>query len=121
MLRHVRTGCYWLLLGAGLVLCPTRAAAQFGGINAEFAGGGARSLAMGGAFIALADDATATEFNPAGLWQLWRPEVAAQGIYTSLLNKHDRRIHHLNCFSAWHCECCITATGHHQLCFLASE
>jgi long-subunit fatty acid transport protein len=56
--------------------------AQFGGLNAEFAGGGARALAMGGAFIALADDATASEFNPAGLWQLRRPEFAFQGLYT---------------------------------------
>ncbi len=50
--------------------------------NAEFAGGGARALSMGGAFIGLGDDATATEFNPAGLWQLRRPEIAAQIIHT---------------------------------------
>lgn len=55
---------------------------QFGGLNAEFAGGGARALSMGGAFIALGDDATAVEFNPAGLWQLRTPEIAAQVIYT---------------------------------------
>lgn len=61
--------------------------AQIGGMNAEFAGGGARALAMGGAFIALADDATAVEFNPAGLWQLRRPEFAIQGIYTR--DKHE--------------------------------
>ena len=53
---------------------------QLGGINAEFAGGGARALAMGGAFIGLADDATASEFNPAGVWQLRRPEFAFQVI-----------------------------------------
>jgi len=57
--------------------------AQIGGLNAEFAGGGARALAMGGAFIALADDATAVEFNPAGLWQLRRPEIALQGIFSN--------------------------------------
>jgi long-subunit fatty acid transport protein len=61
--------------------CAVDCRAQFGGLNTEFAGGGARALAMGGAFIALADDATATEFNPAGLWQLRTPEVAAQFIY----------------------------------------
>lgn len=37
---------------------------------------GARSLGMGGAFIALADDATAAEANPAGLTKLSRPEVS---------------------------------------------
>ena len=71
------------LLAAGLgLLIAMPACGQFGGLNAEFAGGGARALAMGGAFIALADDATATEFNPAGLWQLRRPELAAQILYT---------------------------------------
>jgi len=60
--------------------------AQIGGMDAEFAGGGARALAMGGAFIALADDATAVEFNPAGLWQLRTPEIAFQTIYT--YNRH---------------------------------
>ncbi len=40
---------------------------------------GARSLGMGGTFIALADDATAAEANPAGLTQLSRPEVSVHG------------------------------------------
>src|SRR5207247_10020203 len=34
---------------------------------------GARSLALGGAFISLADDATAAQANPAGLGFLDRP------------------------------------------------
>lgn len=37
---------------------------------------GARALAMGGAFIGVADDATAAETNPAGLTILTRPEVS---------------------------------------------
>jgi hypothetical protein len=40
---------------------------------------GARSLALGGAFLALADDATASYANPAGLAQLPRPEVSVEG------------------------------------------
>ena len=40
---------------------------------------GARSLGLGGAFIALADDATASEANPAGLTLLFRPEVSIHG------------------------------------------
>ncbi|NUN98336.1 MAG: outer membrane protein transport protein [Candidatus Omnitrophica bacterium] len=56
--------------------------AQLGGIDAEFAGAGARPLAMGGAFLGLGDDATAAEFNPAGLQILRRPEIAWQGTYT---------------------------------------
>lgn len=37
---------------------------------------GARALGMGGAFIGIADDATASEANPAGLTILSRPEVS---------------------------------------------
>ncbi|GJM10009.1 MAG: hypothetical protein DHS20C11_22850 [Lysobacteraceae bacterium] len=40
---------------------------------------GARSMALGGAFAALADDATAAFANPAGLTQLYRPELSAEG------------------------------------------
>ncbi len=43
---------------------------------------GARSLGMGGTFIALADDATAAEANPAGLTKLTRPEVSLHGRQT---------------------------------------
>jgi len=49
-----------------------------GVLNAEFAGAGARPLAMGGAFLGLADDSTASEFNPAGIRILPRPEFAWQ-------------------------------------------
>ncbi|WP_306590989.1 OmpP1/FadL family transporter [Geothrix sp. 21YS21S-4] len=39
-------------------------------------GAGARAMGLGGAFIAVADDATAVSFNPAGLAQLLDPEVS---------------------------------------------
>ena len=42
-------------------------------------GAGARGLGMGGAFIAVADDGTAASFNPAGLAQLRRTEIAFVG------------------------------------------
>jgi long-subunit fatty acid transport protein len=44
-------------------------------------GSGARALGMGGAFIAVADDATAASWNPAGLVQLERPEFSIVGDY----------------------------------------
>ena len=47
-------------------------------------GAGARAMGTGGAFIAVADDATAVSYNPAGLAQLLRPEV-------SLVLEADRR------------------------------
>ncbi|MEW6599797.1 MAG: outer membrane protein transport protein [Nitrospirota bacterium] len=40
-------------------------------------GSGARAAGMGGAFIGIADDATAASWNPAGLVQLERPEISA--------------------------------------------
>jgi long-subunit fatty acid transport protein len=39
-------------------------------------GSGARALGMGGAFIAIADDATAASWNPGGLIQLDKPEIS---------------------------------------------
>ncbi len=39
-------------------------------------GSGARALGMGGAFMAVADDATAASWNPAGLVQLEKPEIS---------------------------------------------
>jgi len=42
-------------------------------------GSGARALGMGGAFIAVADDATAASWNPGGVIQLELPEISAVG------------------------------------------
>ncbi len=44
-------------------------------------GSGARATGMGGAFIAIADDATAASWNPAGLIQLENPELSVVGAY----------------------------------------
>lgn len=44
-------------------------------------GSGARALGMGGAFIAIADDATAASWNPGGLIQLERPEISVVAAY----------------------------------------
>jgi long-subunit fatty acid transport protein len=48
---------------------------------------GARSLAMGASFIGLADDATASESNPAGLTILTKPEVSVHYRGSSLDNE----------------------------------
>jgi len=45
-------------------------------------GSGARALGMGGAFIAVADDATAASWNPGGLIQLEKPEMSVVTDYT---------------------------------------
>ncbi|MDA3813440.1 MAG: hypothetical protein PF570_04220 [Candidatus Cloacimonetes bacterium] len=45
----------------------------------NFTGVGARAAGMGGAFIGVADDATAISWNPAGLTQLDKPEASIVG------------------------------------------
>jgi len=44
-------------------------------------GSGARAAGVASAFIAVADDATAASWNPAGLVQLEKPEISAVGSY----------------------------------------
>ncbi|RKZ21469.1 hypothetical protein DRQ23_07055 [bacterium] len=48
-------------------------------MNFNLMGSGARALGMGGAFIAMSDDASAITWNPAGLTQLIKPEVGIMG------------------------------------------
>ena len=62
-----------------------------GGYAGEFLrmGVGARALAMGGAFTAIADDPTATYWNPAGLAQLRNPQVGAMYSIMSLNRSHN--------------------------------
>jgi long-subunit fatty acid transport protein len=63
-----------------VVIAPAIASAQETPSTFEFSfsNPGARSLGLGGAFTALADDATAAFANPAGLVQLVSPEVSAE-------------------------------------------
>jgi long-subunit fatty acid transport protein len=62
------------------VLALLTGAAAFGQVSItsspNVVGSGARALGMGGAFIAVADDATAASWNPGGLTQLERPELS---------------------------------------------
>lgn len=52
-------------------------------------GAGARAHGMGGAFIAIADDATAISWNPAGLAQLDKPEASAVGLFNMKTFKNE--------------------------------
>ncbi len=67
-----------LLIAGGAFAQETVLALEF-----SFSNPGARSMGFGGAFVALADDATAAFANPAGLVQLARPEVSIEGRYWS--------------------------------------
>lgn len=61
-----------LFLIGGLFAGPAHATKFAGAFMAD--GGGARALGMGSAFVAVADDASASFFNPAGLVDAQRPE-----------------------------------------------
>jgi len=77
---------HWLLICFALlcVSTPTGLPSALGA-GVEFTsspnpvGSGARAIGMGGAFIAVADDATAASWNPGGLVQLERPELSVVG------------------------------------------
>lgn len=56
-------------------------------------GSGARAAGMANAFVAIADDATAASWNPAGLVQLERPEISFVGEYTHLWEWFESDIH----------------------------
>ncbi len=68
-----------LFLISGVSFAQTLLETQFSGSL----GSGARALGMGGAFIAVADDATATSWNPGGLGQIENLEISAVGSYYS--------------------------------------
>src|SRR5262245_12951595 len=85
-----------LLLLTLLLLAPVSAALAgdkglvdsetFSGFQFNFNNPGARALGMGGAFVAVADDATAVIANPAGLVILQRPELSAEVKFSKFNN-----------------------------------
>ena len=58
-------------------------------INFNTIGAGARARGMGGAFIGVADDATAASWNPAGLVQLETAEASVVGMFESYTPETD--------------------------------
>jgi len=56
-------------------------------------GSGARATGMGGAFIGVADDATAASWNPAGLVQLEKPEFSLVYAYQNNSQKYNSGLH----------------------------
>jgi long-subunit fatty acid transport protein len=69
-----------------VLLAASPAAAQE---DWNITGAGARAEGLGGAFIGLADDATAISWNPAGLGQLERSEFSVVGRWIGEEYKHD--------------------------------
>jgi long-chain fatty acid transport protein len=71
--------CRTLLIAS--LLAPAYASAQTAvqiPMQFDFINPGAKSLALGGAFVGLADDATAGFANPAGLRDLFAPEISLE-------------------------------------------
>ncbi len=81
LFRGSVTRCFVLMVAAAAAqLMPRYSVAQEAppALEFSFSNPGARSMGLGGAFVALADDATAAFANPAGLVQLLRPEVSLE-------------------------------------------
>ena len=81
-----------LLPGGGAVWAITNdeinAAVKF-----NFSVPGARSRGLGGAFISVADDATAAFTNPAGLMILSKPEISLEGQFSDFTTEFTDRGH----------------------------
>jgi long-subunit fatty acid transport protein len=81
---------------------------------------GARSMGMGGAFVGLADDATAAYTNPAGLTQLVTPEISVEGRHTEYSIPHiTDGTADLNPFNGSGLHTADTDTSHNNLSFIS--
>lgn len=83
------------ILGGGTLRAMAKTIAQSVGISSSPnpVGSGARAMGMGGAFIAVADDATAASWNPAALIQLEKPEISMVGEYVYRTNDFSSFFH----------------------------
>jgi long-subunit fatty acid transport protein len=79
LVSYMISGARALTLVAALAWPLAASAQNVVTLQYNFSNPGARSLGLGGAFVALADDATAAYANPAGLTQLAVPEVSIEG------------------------------------------
>lgn len=81
---------FLLILAAGIPL-QAQEDASFSGFQFNRSLPGARSLGLGGAFVALANDATAAYSNPAGLTLLESPEVALEARHWDTATRYTAR------------------------------
>lgn len=87
-------GAAIIFLFSMLSISPTLAMAQQGGGLFDRGGElgvGTRAMGLAGAFVAIADDPSATYWNPAGIAQLPQPEIF--GSYGSYFNDKDRNLY----------------------------
>ncbi|MDR3388027.1 MAG: outer membrane protein transport protein [Rudaea sp.] len=82
MKRQLTLAIGTALLGASATAFAITDTETNASIPFNLASPGARSMGMGGAFLGLADDATAAYTNPAGLTQLVTPEISVEARHT---------------------------------------
>jgi hypothetical protein len=80
-----------LLTAAALLVASIASAQVEEQLEYNFLGAGARANGMGDAFIAVADDATAIFWNPAGLFLLDQPEASFGFQFVSEKSEQERR------------------------------
>ncbi|MEJ2580873.1 MAG: hypothetical protein P8127_04420 [Acidobacteriota bacterium] len=76
MRKHILAETLFMAIALAAIPCTAQDAS--GVTGAVFTNPGARSIGLGGAFVAIADDATAAFANPAGLVQILRPEISVE-------------------------------------------
>ncbi len=78
------------LLAAGTAFSQDFHLYGFSMYNLEFLGSGARARSMGGAFVGIADDASALTWNPAGLIQVTKTQASLGGAVVRLKMETDQ-------------------------------
>ena len=87
----LRAGAAFLLvLGGAWCVCGQELEIS---VSPSPVGSGGRAAGMADAFVAVADDATAASWNPAGLVQLERPEFSIVGSFNGVLEEFDVKGH----------------------------
>ena len=94
-LRRLSFLLMFLFLGTSSVAWAQVDDEIFSAVQFNFSSPGARSLGLGGAFIGLANDATAAVTNPAGLTVLESQQVAVEGRSFDFSSRYVSRGHNL--------------------------
>lgn len=84
--------CYGALTGCCMLAGAQDREVEFP-ISPTPIGAGARAAGMADAFVAIADDATAASWNPAGLVQLEDPELSIVGSFNGISEDFHSRFH----------------------------
>ena len=88
MLKRRGTAYSTLFMGLFLGCCSICSAQELEiSVSPTPVGSGARAAGMGYAFVAIADDATAASWNPAGLVQLERPEISLAYMWNAVYDE----------------------------------